>query len=182
MTTGDYSPPSQDSPPLELEAVTTEPARTETPSEVEGLTLTEATSRYEVSLSTLRRAIREGRVAGAVLVPGPKGQEYRVPGEALEVLGYRARPGVSTERVRAGRAEAEGETLTSRVKELEAALEVERLRRETAEAKAELLTANLDDLRTALAKLPAALPPAEKPRKWWRKNRASIPGNVTPNS
>jgi len=182
VTTGDYSTPSQDSPPLELEAATSTPARPSEPSsEVAGLTLTEATATYAVSMSTLRRAIREGRVAGAVLVPGPKGQEYRIPGEALEAAGYRARPGVSTERVRAGRAEAESETLTSRVTELEAALEVERTLRESAESRAELLAANLDDLRTALAKLPSALPAGEKPRRWW-KRRESIHQNFTPNA
>jgi hypothetical protein len=42
-----------------------------------------------VSLSTLRRELRAGELAGSYKVPGPKGDGWRIPAGALEVLGYR---------------------------------------------------------------------------------------------
>jgi len=170
--------------PLALPAVgaTKEPARpVEASGDVEGLTITEAASAYGVSVSTLRRRIAAGDIDGASLVPGPKGQEYRLPPASLEALGYRARETRAAEAVKAARAGLEAEALDAKVRDLEAALEVERLRREAAEGKAEALEGNVLDLRTnnatlqaalteALSKIPA-LPsgPSAKPRRWWRK-------------
>jgi transposase len=51
--------PSQTPSPLELEAVTSEPARVSEPTaEVEGLTIQEAASAYGLSESTIRRLIK----------------------------------------------------------------------------------------------------------------------------
>jgi hypothetical protein len=52
------------------------------------LTLTEATRRFAVSESTLRRALSQGKVEGAVQRKGPKGSYWLIPAGALEALGY----------------------------------------------------------------------------------------------
>lgn len=175
VTTADYSPGSHDTPetaPLELPAVgdTSTPARPpESLDPGEWLTITDAASAYGVSVSTLHRRRKAGEIVGAVKVPGPKGEEWRIPPESLEALGYKPKETRAAEAVKAARAGLEAESLEARVRELEASLELERVRREAAETEAEALRGNLDDLRTALAKLPAALPPATPRRRWWRK-------------
>ena len=161
---------------------TSAPARPlEASGDVEGLSITEAASAYGVSVSTLRRRITAGDIVGASLVPGPKGQEYRVPPASLEALGYKAKETRAAEAVKAARAGLEAEALEAKVRDLETALEVERLRREAAEGKAEALEGNVSDLRTnnatlqaalteALSKIPALPPgPPAKPRRWWHK-------------
>jgi hypothetical protein len=161
---------------------TSAPARPlEVSGDVEGLTITEAASAFGVSVSTLRRRIAAGDIVGASLVPGPKGQEYRVPPASLEALGYKPKETRAAEAVKAARAGLEAEVLESRVRELEAALEVERLRREAAEGRAETLEGNVSDLRSnnatlqaaltdAISKIPALPPgPPPKPPRWWRR-------------
>lgn len=155
--------------PLALPTVgaTEEPARTDEAAQVEGVTVEEAVTLFQVSLSTLRRRLQKGEVPGASLAPGPKGQAWRIPVASLEALGYRPKL-VREVEVRAAQVSAEAETLEAQVRDLKAALDVERVRRESAEKEAELLRSNVEDLRTALAKLPAALPPG-KPSRWWRR-------------
>lgn len=164
MSTADYSEDTEEKPPLELEASTSEPARTQSPPEVEGLTVTEAASAYGVSVSTIRRLLKAGRLAG-VLVPGPKGSEYRVNGDDLAALGYRVKETPGGARLTAARASLEAEELAGQVARLESELELERVRREAAEREAEVLAQSLDDLRVVISKLPAALPAGEKPRR-----------------
>jgi len=55
----------------------------------DALSLEQAADRYSVSTTTLRRRLREGEIAGAYKVAGPKGDEWRLPRGALEALGYR---------------------------------------------------------------------------------------------
>ena len=92
MSTTGYSEDSQgesegSQEPLMIEAMTSEPERTQAPSSaVDGLTITEAAAAYGISVSTLRRRLKAGEIVGAAKVTGPKGQEYRVPPEALEAL------------------------------------------------------------------------------------------------
>lgn len=178
MTTGDYSPATHEQPtppeetakPLELEASTSEPARTPEASEaVEGLSIPDAASAYGLSVSTLRRLLKQGKVSGAVKVPGPKGSEYRIPPASLEALGYKAKETRAGAVLTAARAGAEVEQLAGKVRELESLLEVERLRREQAEERERLKDQQVTDLRTlseslrvALEKLPPAL---EAPRR-----------------
>jgi hypothetical protein len=54
----------------------------------DALSLEECVRRFGVSVSTLRRRLREGAVAGAYKVPGPKGDEWRIPAGAMLALGY----------------------------------------------------------------------------------------------
>ena len=58
--------------------------------QTDALSLTEASQTYGVSVTTLRRLLRAGDVAGAFQVPGPKGREWRLPAGSLEALGYQA--------------------------------------------------------------------------------------------
>ena len=170
MSTTDYSQGNQGvSQPLELEASTSEPARVPSASEqVDGLTLTEAAAAYGVSVPTVRRLLKAGKLPGAVKVPGPKGIEYRIPAGSLEGLGYKPKQSQAGAVLTASRAGLEAELLGARVRELEASLETERVLRASAEKEAELLRANLDDLRVALSKLPPVLEAAPRARKWWK--------------
>ena len=169
MSSHDYSPTSHASNPPMLEASTSEPARPPMPSDsVEGLTLSDASAAYGLSVSSLRRLLKAGKLIGASKVAGPKGSEYRIPGAALEALGYRPRQSQAGALLTASRASLETEQLSSRVRELEASLETERALRSSAEREAELLRANLEDLRVALSKLPPMLEAAPRSR-WWRK-------------
>ena len=166
MSTTDYPQDTPEHSPLALEASTTEPERPQEASgNVEGLTVSEAATAFGLSVSTIRRLLKEGKVAGAAKVPGPKGSEYRIPPGALEALGYKVKATLGGAMLTTARASLEAEELAAKVARLEAALELERVRREAAEGKAEALAANLEDLRTALAKLPAALE-APKRRRW----------------
>lgn len=166
MSTADYSPTEGEHSPLELEASTGAQERpSEASTSVEGLTVAEAATAFGISVSTIRRLLREGKVAGAAKVPGPKGSEYRLPPGSLEALGYRVKETLGGAMLTTARASLEAEELAAKVAGLEASLELERVRRQAAEEKAEALAANLDDLRTALAKLPAALE-APKRRRW----------------
>lgn len=163
MSTPDYPRDTEEHSPLELEASTTEPARPlEHTGSVEGLSVAEAATAFGLSVSTIRRLLKEGKVAGAAKVPGPKGSEYRLPPGSMEALGYKVKATLGGAMLTTARASLEAEELAAKVASLEASLELERVRRQAAEDKAETLSASLDDLRTALSKLPPAL---EYPRR-----------------
>ena len=177
MTSGDYSPTSHEqASPLELEAVTSSPARSPEPSEaVEGLTIAEAASAYGLSVSSVRRKLKAGELPGAVKVPGPKGEEYRIPPAALEALGYKAKATQAGAVLTAARAGLEVEQLSDKVKELEALLDLEKLKRELAEERVRLKDQQISDLRdfsaslrAALDKLPAAIE-GPKRKRFFRK-------------
>jgi len=61
--------------------------------EPEGLTIAEAVARFEVGANTLRRWLQRGELPGAVKVPSPKGDTYRIPLAALEGRGLKPRGG-----------------------------------------------------------------------------------------
>jgi len=175
MSTSDYSMPTQTPSPLELEAKTSEPARTPEPAaEVEGLTVQEAASAYGLSESTVRRLVAPGKgktpKVSAAKVTGPKGVEYRIPPAALEALGYKVKVTQSGAVLTAARANLEAETLAVKVRELESSLEVEKIRREAAEQRSADLTQSLSDLREVIAKLPKALEPVKTKRRWFKKS------------
>ena len=52
------------------------------------LTVDEAAAAYDVSPLTLRRRAQYGEIEGAVKVRGRRGQEWRIPPQTLESLGY----------------------------------------------------------------------------------------------
>lgn len=167
MSTSDYpGTPAEHPEPLALEATATEPARPVEPLDtVEGLTITEAATMYGLSVSTIRRLLKAGKVAGAAKVTLTKGAEYRIPRAGLEALGYREKVVVARSETIEARTYAQLQELSARVRDLEATLELERVRREAAEGKAETLAANLEDLRSALSKLPPALEGSRR-RRW----------------
>ncbi len=173
MSTTDYSEDSQEvsegsQEPLMIEAVTTEPDRTQAPSSaVDGLTITEAASAYGISVSTLRRRLKAGEIVGAAMVTGPKGQEYRVPASSLEALGYTALENRAGVTVKAAKVTLEAEQLLSEVKELRARDELRQTQLAMVEQERDLLRASVEDLRGALASVQIALgSPAKK--RWWR--------------
>ena len=148
--------------------------RAPAPTETEGLTIPEAADRYGVSVATVRRAIRAGRLPGAWKVPTPKGDQWRVTDAAMTAAGYTvptAEPEVTAAAVvelaaveaRAAHLEAELADARSRIERLEAD-------RTLKAREVELLTASVDDLRAALRKLPDALPAGEPvKRSRWRR-------------
>ncbi len=171
MSTGDYSENTHEqAQPLELESATTEPARPpEASKSVEGLSIAEAATAYGLSVSSIRRLLKAGKIPGAAKVPGSKGSEYRLPPEGLEALGYIPKETQSGAILTAARANLEAEELARKVKDLESSLALEVVRRESAEKQLEAVTSNLDDLREALAKIPRQLE-APKKRKLFRRS------------
>ena len=170
MSLTDLPPNEHERSPFELESATTTPARPpERAGHVEGLTITEAASLFGVSISTIRRLLKAGVLAGAVKVPSPKGVEHRIPPAALEARGYKRQGSLVGAVLNAAQANAQAEQLAVKVRELEAALELERARREAAENESRLLERSLSDLREALSRLPAALPVGVRRRRFFRK-------------
>lgn len=51
--------------------------------------MAEATERWEVSVRTLRRRLTDGDIPGAYKAPAAKGEQWRIPPEALDALNYR---------------------------------------------------------------------------------------------
>lgn len=168
----DYSDGAHDESPLELEASTSTPARPPEPSEDgDGFTITEAATAYGVSVSTVRRLLKAGKIPGARKIPGPKGEEYRIPADALGSLGY-SMTTHPTATVIGARADAEVEDLRRRLAEAEARADRLALERDAKAREVELLTGSVEDLRSALRKLPDALPPAPQDarRRWWKRS------------
>jgi transcriptional regulator with XRE-family HTH domain len=168
MSTGDYSESTvtthQESP-LELPASTSAPARVPVTVEtVEGLTIAEAATAYGLSVSSIRRLLKAGKIPGAAKIPGAKGAEYRIPPASLESLGYSPKATQSGAILTAARASLEAEELARQVRELEASLGLERLKRELSEERERLKEQQIADLRSfneslrmALEKLPSAI-------------------------
>lgn len=114
------------------------------------LSISEASKRLGVSVSTLRRRLQRGEVPGAHKAGGPDGLEWRIP------VAYVPTSTPSTV--------SETPSETSRVLELESALNMERALRQRAEDEVESLRGLLS---SALDKLPKALPEttSERPRR-----------------
>jgi excisionase family DNA binding protein len=178
MSTGDYSHdyplrpggvPNMDYV-REIASRSTEASRPpETVETIEGLTIAEAASAFGLSVSSIRRLLKAGKLKGAAKIPGAKGSEYRIPPASLEALGYKAKATQSGAVLTAARANLEAEQLTAKVAELQASLELERVRRESAEKELQAVSANLNDLREVIAKLPPAIEPPQK-RKLFRRS------------
>ena len=86
------------------------------------LTVAEATRRFEVSESTLRRLLAS-KTLEAVQRKGPKGDYWLIPPAALQVLGYRPKP---TEPAPGESAPSEVENLRATLAAVQATLEAER--------------------------------------------------------
>jgi hypothetical protein len=111
------------------------------------LTIGEAVERFQVSHVTLRRKIEANLVAGAHKVPGPKGEQWRLPVASLEALGYPLRTNANATEVAASNVA----TIAAEVDELVAqAAEASVLRDELEALRAEVKR-DQADLRTLLA-------------------------------
>lgn len=78
--------------PLALTERAGESVRIDTPDDSgTTVTLEEAAAGWTVSLSTLRRRLNEGAVAGAGKKPSKKGDRWAIPVASLEALGYQRR-------------------------------------------------------------------------------------------
>ena len=86
------------------------------------LTVAEATRRFEVSESTLRRLLAS-KTLEAVQRKGPKGDYWLIPPAALQVLGYRPKP---TEPAPGESAPTEVENLRATLAAVQTTLEAER--------------------------------------------------------
>lgn len=122
------------------------------------VSISEASKRLGVSVSTLRRRLQRGDVPGAHKAGGPDGLEWRIPVTYLP-------DSTTSDTV------TESPSESSRLRELESALEMERALRQRAESEVESLRGLLS---SALDKLPKALPEstsAETPsrRRFWRR-------------
>lgn len=179
MSATEYSEENHEqAQPLELPEASTTPARPpESAESVEGLTIAEAAAAFGISVTSVRRLLSKGKLAGAAKIPGPKGVTYRIPSAAFEALGYTPKETQSGALLTAARANLEAEELSRKVKELEATLELERLKRELSEERERLKDQQIEDLRnfseslrTALEKLPSALE-APKRRGIFRKGK-----------
>jgi excisionase family DNA binding protein len=163
-------------PAGELEAAADE-RRGPAPADGEGLTITEAAERFAVSVATVRRAIRAGRLPGAWKVPTPKGDQWRVTDAAMLAAGYTVAtaPEVAEAVAALKLAAVEARHAVTEAALVEAQNRIARLEaeRDLKAREVELLTASVDDLRAALRKLPDALPapaPTEPvKRSRWRR-------------
>ena len=152
------------------------------------VSMAEATERWEVSERTLRRRLTDGDVPGAYKAPAPKGEQWRIPPEALDALGYNRKdaeedpdvappaPTVAAtellEELRAQR-EAWQELMADKAKELMASeedrrkAEAARLQAATDLARAEERLVVARGERDALAAEVEAL----RARRWWQRRR-----------
>jgi excisionase family DNA binding protein len=127
------------------------------------LTIAEACALFGVSDSTIRRAIKKGRLV-AEHRKTDKGTEYVFTAAALEAAGYR-KPAPNAVQVVETSANALAlEEARRELAEAKAAAEVAAIRREYLERENARLVADLDEvkenLRKALDRIPVALPPA----------------------
>lgn len=127
------------------------------------LTIAEACTLFGVSDSTIRRAIKKGRLV-ADQRKTDKGTEYFFTVAALEAAGYRRQAPNAVQTVEAASASLAVEELRRELTEAKAAAEVAAIRREYLERENARLTSDLDEvkenLRKALDRIPVALPPA----------------------
>jgi len=121
-----------------------------------------ASKRLGVSVSTLRRRLQRGDIPGAYKAGGPDGLEWRIPVASLDEP-------TPTHESSSGRPSSSGSpSESSRVRELEVALELERALRQRAESEVDSLRGLLT---SALDKLPKALPETTSAvkRRFWRR-------------
>lgn len=167
-------PDQPDQPPLLPR--NTGGARPTAPPVTEARSLDETVHAYGVSMSTLRRRLRAGEVPGAYKVPGPKGDEWRIPRGALEQLGYRIVADSEPEPAPAPLAPATGElervvdALRSVMERFDASqrqLQAAEEDRGAALREREQARVEAAELRGQIAQLETELRHAR--RRWWRR-------------
>ncbi len=170
--------PGYDTYPTYLTTISTEPKpplMLTPPAEAieDGLTLTEISAAYGLSLSTLRRLLAKDKHGNPPKLRGtkvsiPTGRQYRILPSDMEALGYTAKNTVSGLVVNTARANLEAETLAARVRDLETSLQVNAALLIAKTNEVELLQQNNQDLRDAVASLAILSAPTPR-RHWWRK-------------
>lgn len=131
-------------------------------------TLAEAAQNTDVSVSTLRRALRADRIAGAYK---DHNGAWRLPIEGLIAAGY---PPSS------GAARPEPETAPEsppdhdRIRDLEAALRIAQVERDTARELAQSHQQRADSLERALLLLEAPKAPQEQPVQGWSDDQPRV--------
>jgi hypothetical protein len=140
-------------------------------------TIAEACALYGVSDSTIRRALKEGRLQGTQRNT-ERGLAWFITSAAMLAAGFTKTPLNAPERVEVAAATLEAETLRREKTEAEHALELARVKVDYLERENARLTAQeaeaRDNLRKALERIPLALPPAPA-RKWWQRKPKSTP-------
>lgn len=151
-------------------------ARPAAPPATDSLSLDQAVAIYGVSVSTLRRKLRANEVAGAYKVPGPKGDEWRIPAGALEQIGYEPIAAAPAAPAAAAPAEPPGElrraleALTGVMERFDTSqrmLQAAEQDRGRAEREREQARVEAAELRGQVAALQAELKLAR--RRWWRR-------------
>lgn len=145
--------------PLELTETTSSGYVVGTPdSSGTTLSISEASKRLGVSVSTLRRRLQRGEVPGAHKTGGPDGLEWRIPVTYVPESTVSETPPPTP-------------SDSAKVRELELALEMERALRQRAEDEVDslrgLLSSALDKLPKALPETTSAEPPTR--RRFWRR-------------
>ena len=117
--------------------------------------ISEASRRSGISVSTIRRRLKDGAIPGAHKAPGPDGEEWRIPVASL--------PGLSGESSKRTTSDEQ----THEVEDLRRQLDDERAKREQAEALLDEVRRGRDDLsktvdvlRESIEAMSRALPPA----------------------
>lgn len=143
------------------------------------VSISEAARRSGVSISTLRRRLTKGQVAGAHKAPGPDGEEWRIPVAALDDLGSAPTGERTTSRDDLQR-ELDNERRAREHAEQLAAAETRRA--DSAERAREDLSRTIEGLLTTIETLNRALPPAPTPvtetqqetgRRWFGRKKAT---------
>jgi hypothetical protein len=143
----------------ELPAVgaTTPAARTVNSGHATTVTISEAAARTGVSITTWRRRLQAGQVAGAYKAVGAQGEQWQIPVAALDsVAVVKAAPVIS----------ASSETindLQARLATAESQLAVQR-------ALADERLQMLDQLHATVRALGSGIGSEPKVKRWWRKS------------
>ena len=143
----------------ELPAVgaTTPAPRTVNSGHATTVTISEAAARTGISITTWRRRLQAGQVAGAYKAVGAQGEQWQIPVAALDsVAVVKAAPVVSAE------TEAISE-LVARLATAESQLAVQR-------ALADERLQMLDQLHATVRALGSGIGSEPKVKRWWRKS------------
>jgi hypothetical protein len=147
-------------------------------------TIAEVCDLFGTSDSTVRRALKEGRLKG-VQRPTERGLAWYITEAAMLAAGFTKTALNAPERTEVATANLEAETLRREKTEAEHALELARVRLDYLERENARLTAQeaeaRENLRKAIERIPLALPPAPA-RKWWQRKAQASPPTTPPSA
>lgn len=140
-------------------------------------TLAEAAQNTDVSVSTLRRALRADRIAGAYK---DHSGTWRLPIEGLIAAGYPPRSGAAQPEPETAPAAAPPEH--DRIRDLEAALRIAKVERDAARELAQSHQQRADSLERALLLLEAPKAPQGRPAQGWSDDQPRVVTDHSQNS